>query len=562
MIVLSFSAIGRQAHHMSSAIAVPAPVVAVSAETFDQSIGVNIHLWETGSSYTNIALVEGALAYLGVTNVRDQLVTWSQTQSEYTALMALGYKFDFIEEPTLQDIPTFVSAIKNFEATYPGSILAIEGPNEVNLQPVTYNGGSGLINAAEFQQALDSAVRADPALSNIPVYNLTMAYLDATQYGQLGNLSQAANYANSHAYTPDSQTPASGLSVILPYAQLDAPGLPTVITETGFDTNPADAYSGVDQTVQAKLTLDTLMDAFKDGVAQTYLYELFDDASGNWGLFNADGTPKLAATAVHNLTTILADPGSTSSFIPGSLSYSVPDLPANGNQLLLEKSNGTFDLVVWAEADIWNPTTQSEIVAPTETSTVEFGQAEALVQVFDPLQGTTPIATYSNVSSIQVSLSDHPLIIQISGGTATTAATLTAPPTVSSLVESPSSGDLDAGKTVTLTLNMSEAVTVTGGTPTLTLNDGATATYTGGSGTSALTFSYTVAAGQNTSDLTATAVNLNSATITDGAGQCCQPVAERLDPDRPADRHHDPDGVVAGGIALDAATLMPARLSR
>ena len=57
-----------------------------------------------------------------------------------------------------------------------------------------------------------------------------------------------------------------------------------------------------------------------------------------------------------------------------------------------------------------------------------------------------------------------------------------------------------------------------GGTPTLTLNDGGTATYTGGSGTNALTFSYTVAAGQNTSALTATAVNLNSATITDGAG--------------------------------------------
>ena len=57
-----------------------------------------------------------------------------------------------------------------------------------------------------------------------------------------------------------------------------------------------------------------------------------------------------------------------------------------------------------------------------------------------------------------------------------------------------------------------------GGTPTLTLNDGGTATYTGGSGTSALTFSYTVAAGQNTAALTVTAVNLNSATITDGAG--------------------------------------------
>ena len=57
-----------------------------------------------------------------------------------------------------------------------------------------------------------------------------------------------------------------------------------------------------------------------------------------------------------------------------------------------------------------------------------------------------------------------------------------------------------------------------GGTPTLTLNDGGTATYTGGSGTNALTFSYTVAAGQNTADLAVTAVNLNGATVKDGAG--------------------------------------------
>jgi hypothetical protein len=80
------------------------------------------------------------------------------------------------------------------------------------------------------------------------------------------------------------------------------------------------------------------------------------------------------------------------------------------------------------------------------------------------------------------------------------------------------SGDLNAGHAVTLTLNMSEAVTVSGGTPTLTLNDGGTATYTGGSGTNALTFSYTVGAGQNTADLAVTAFNSNSATIKNGAG--------------------------------------------
>ncbi|MDR3662273.1 MAG: hypothetical protein P4L86_18145, partial [Mycobacterium sp.] len=99
----------------------------------------------------------------------------------------------------------------------------------------------------------------------------------------------------------------------------------------------------------------------------------------------------------------------------------------------------------------------------------------------------------------------------------------TTTPSVSSVVASGTgitsgTGDLGVGSVVTLTVNLSEAVTVASGTPTLTLNDGGTATYTGGSGSNALTFSYTVAAGQNTSDLSVTAVNLNSATVKDGAG--------------------------------------------
>ncbi len=88
----------------------------------------------------------------------------------------------------------------------------------------------------------------------------------------------------------------------------------------------------------------------------------------------------------------------------------------------------------------------------------------------------------------------------------------TTAPTVSSVTAT--AGDYDAGKALTLTLHMSEAVNVTG-TPTLTLNDGGTASYVSGSGTSTLTFSYTVAAGQNTAALQVTGV---SGTITDLAG--------------------------------------------
>src|SRR5262249_34778946 len=79
-------------------------------------------------------------------------------------------------------------------------------------------------------------------------------------------------------------------------------------------------------------------------------------------------------------------------------------------------------------------------------------------------------------------------------------------------------GDLNAGKTVILTVAFSEAVNVAGGTPTLALNDGGTATYTGGSGSASLTFDYTVAASQNAADLAVSSLNLNGATLKDAAG--------------------------------------------
>lgn len=77
--------------------------------------------------------------------------------------------------------------------------------------------------------------------------------------------------------------------------------------------------------------------------------------------------------------------------------------------------------------------------------------------------------------------------------------------------------DLHAGEVVTLTTNLSQAVTVSGGTPTLVLNDGGVATYSGGSGSTALTFSYTVATGQNTADLAVTSMQRNGETVGTGA---------------------------------------------
>jgi autotransporter passenger strand-loop-strand repeat protein len=91
--------------------------------------------------------------------------------------------------------------------------------------------------------------------------------------------------------------------------------------------------------------------------------------------------------------------------------------------------------------------------------------------------------------------------------------------TVASVSASPSTGDLTTGASVTLTLTMSKAVTVSGGTPSLSLNDGGIATYDATHSTStALIFDYTVQSGQSVSALAVTAFNANGATIQDTTG--------------------------------------------
>ncbi len=99
----------------------------------------------------------------------------------------------------------------------------------------------------------------------------------------------------------------------------------------------------------------------------------------------------------------------------------------------------------------------------------------------------------------------------------------TASPTVINVTSSTTNGSYSTSDPVSIQVVFSEAVTVTG-TPQLTLETGtsdAVADYASGSGTDTLTFSYTVASGQNSSDLdyvSTSALALNSGTIKDAIG--------------------------------------------
>ena len=73
------------------------------------------------------------------------------------------------------------------------------------------------------------------------------------------------------------------------------------------------------------------------------------------------------------------------------------------HDLLLQKSDGTFALVVWGER-----------LKGADEVTVQLGAAYPAVRVYDPTVGTEPVQTAGEVDSLKLTLSDHPLILAVS----------------------------------------------------------------------------------------------------------------------------------------------------
>jgi hypothetical protein len=203
------------------------------------------------------------------------------------------------------------------------------------------------------------------------------------------------------------------------------PGKPFAITETGYHTlTGSEGREGVDEMTQAKLLLDTYADAAQLGSKATDVYSLLDaypdpsgtDQGAHYGLFRFDNSPKPAATAIHNLTSILQDSGpDSSSFSAGSLAYSVTGLPDTGHTELTEKSSGAFQVMIWNEPPVWDPRSDQPIANSSNSVTVDLGQNFQMVQVFDPLQSADAVQILHNVSALSLNLSDHLLVVQASG---------------------------------------------------------------------------------------------------------------------------------------------------
>ncbi len=183
------------------------------------------------------------------------------------------------------------------------------------------------------------------------------------------------------------------------YSETELLTLPRVTTETGCTIG-----GPVTEEIQALNLVSMYLDQFKRGWSHTAVYLLRDraDEGGNqtFGFFKGDYSPRKAALYLHNLTTILADRGRIEK--PGQLNYAIAEQPATVHEMLLQKSDGTFELVVWGER-----------LKGTDHVTVHLGDTHDAVIVYDPTIGATPIKTHHNINSLVLTMSDHPFIVEI-----------------------------------------------------------------------------------------------------------------------------------------------------
>jgi hypothetical protein len=406
-----------------------AGIASVSADDFLSSLGVNTEVDQgvSGASYVQ------PLRYLGVHNIRDG--------PRNVAQMLLIHRQTGIRVNLggARDPRIMVSIGKTMAAS--DALLSFEGPNEPNNFPITYNsqtgGGSGSwVAVAQYQKDLYQAIKAEPDLKDYPVFAVSEAGAETDNVGlqfltippgaetTFPEGTHYADYANPHNYVTstrkiyvDNQAwnaadpilngPWDGLfgeygvtwrRHFRGYSNDQLQTLPRVTTETGWDS--VSDIGG--EPTQGKVLLNTYLAQFKRGWRYTFLYHLRDGEGGtdHQGLFNADSAPKLAATYIHNLTTILADTRPVPS--PGRLSYSITNQPSTVHDLLIQKSSGIFELVLW-----------DENVSGSDTIALTLGSTHATVNIYDVTVGVKPMGTLRNVDALSLTLSDHAMIIEI-----------------------------------------------------------------------------------------------------------------------------------------------------
>jgi len=353
---------------------------AATAQSFVNSAGVVTHLTYTDSAYyNNWPTIFNQLEALHIKHIRDGFGWWPQGSPFYSmhqTLLNAGIKTDYVIQ---WDTTITAPALESF-ASQVGDMEALEAPNECDVVPNCGGGGlTGIANAIPLLLPLQAAGRA------LHVPTMGPSYVYPSSYPLTGNISGFINTNSMHLYFGGRNPGSPGwgdldaegnsygsLSFWYDQSQIDAPGIVPTITETGNMSFPTTStpYT-VTESVETAYIQRMLLLAYKHGYERTYFYELIDDPSSpaGYGLLRPDLSEKPAFIGLSNLLNLLSDNGS--SFTPASLQYVISGGDSNLNHLLLQKSDGSYWLVLWLEEPSWDPANVAPISVTPENIGIE-----------------------------------------------------------------------------------------------------------------------------------------------------------------------------------------------
>lgn len=386
---------------------------AETVQSFLDSLGINTHQdqYEGGNSANPAVAAQGVLTklqYIGVKRIRDHAPTTSQLPW-FNTLSASGIKFNLVSYDS--NPSSFITRAKSVGVA---NLESIEGLNEINNFGFSFNGflcEAGGVNicggaARDAQQKLYDAVQADSSLNSVSVFDLTggLSAMHAPVHG-LTTLSGRADMANVHPYslTPTIQQPKAKMAAAVG-VEYNALASTAVVTEAGYPS------ASVGTTAQAVMNLNTWLNGYSLGYARTYIYYLTDGWGETYGFYDTSNSPKLAAHAAHNLTTLLNDAGAPLANT-GSLNWSA-STAFTGGSILLQKSNGVFYLIVWNE-----PPASQVINNSYGTTNIQLTVQRSQINVYDPVAQASAIQQYplpvSGSTSVSLQVGANPLVLEI-----------------------------------------------------------------------------------------------------------------------------------------------------
>jgi hypothetical protein len=233
------------------------------------------------------------------------------------------------------------------------------------------------------------------------------------------SIDSIADAGNFHFYAHHGQNPQAEEKGFLIQETGYTPSMPFATTESGFNdgNDSGGSYAG-NEVANAVYTVENVLNLARDGSIQTDIYELNNDmVSGgfedHWGIFNNDGTPKLAASYLRNFLAVVSD-GKTKATetTEANLDVTITGIPNPADTLLTAKRNGALDLTLWDDRRLSDE--NGKAIKPAAAAIhIDFGRAFSTVRIFDPAKSAEPMSTFSNASSIDLWLAGSPLVVEI-----------------------------------------------------------------------------------------------------------------------------------------------------